>query len=364
MTARSALLSGLALALAASPASASPVVTGTLIDAAGAPAPGNVAVYAWPTGRGTRAIKLVGTQRVDASGRFAVDVSNPAAAATALAPRDDWADFYVVGETAGSTGTTVTSTRMRRGPGGTTAAVAATAVRPAEDVVLTADTPRPRARAAQSCPPSVSTRLAGVKSHGVIGEINNAYRDSSASFAYGERADTTVSVAFKPSGAPGNGGWSLDGSVHRGTERNVEISVTRNGVYSRKITSEFIVGRYRITSPCNPHENGERLKLDRWAGGWDDGRRQSGTLWVCRPNATSTQGYAGYGYFRRDDGEATTWSGGLEAFGVGLNTRSGFSRWVRLRFEFPRRPAGKKRYLCGSDGADVNHAKRIFSGAA
>jgi hypothetical protein len=355
MIRRSAAMAALALALTAAPAGAAPVVTGTLDGAAGNPAAGVVTVYAWPTGRGKREMQVVGREVVGPSGRFAVGVSDPVAASSAIAPRDDWADFLVIGETADATGSTVMSAQMR---GGATAT--ATAVRTVEHVVLTADSPRPMVHASQSCPPPVSTRLGGEKSDGVIGEINNAYRDTSASFAYGERADTTASVAFKPSGS---GGWSLDGSVHRGTERENEISVTRNGRYSRKITSEFIVGRYRIVDPCRPSENGQRLKVDRWAGGFKDGRRQTGTLNVCRPGVKGTQDFDGFGYFRRDDGRATTWSAGIEAFGVSLTTRSGFSEWVRLRFDFPRRPV-RTRYLCGGGGVDVNHAQRIFSGAA
>ena len=351
---RAAIPAAVAIALAPAPAGAAPVVTGTLHDAAGSPAPGAVTVYAWPTGRGKREMRIVGRADAGPSGRFAVGVSDPRAAASAMAPRDDWADFMVVGETADATGSTVTSARMRRG------AAAASSVRTARHVVVTADSPRPRIRASQSCPPPVSTRLGGVKSDGVIGEINNAYRDTAASFSYGERADTTTSVAFRPSAG---GGWSLDGSVHRGTEREAEISVIRHGVYSRKITSEFIVGRYRIVDPCRPSENGQRIKVDRWAGGWGDGRRQTGTLNVCRPGASNTQKFRGFGFFRRDDGRAVTWSGGIEAFGVSLNTRSGFSEWVRLRFDFPKRPV-RDRYLCGSGGADVNRAERIYSGAA
>jgi hypothetical protein len=354
MSRRAATLAALALGLTATPAGAAPVVTGTLHDAAGNAAPGVVTVYAWPTGPGKREMREVGRAAAGPSGRFGVDVSDPLAAASAVAPRDDWGDFFVVGDTAGAAGSTVTSARIRHGT------ATASSVRPAERIVLTADSPRRRARASQGCAPPVSTRLGGEKSDGVIGEINNAYRDTSASFAYGERADTTASVAFKPS----SGGWSLDGSVHRGTERENEIAVIRNGRYSRKITSEFIVGRYRIVDPCRPSENGQRIKVDRWAGGWKDGRRQTGTLNVCRPGAASTQKFRGYGVFSRDDGTATTWSGGIEAFGVGLNTRSGFSKWVRLRFDFPRRPESRERYLCGSGGLDVNHAERIFSGAA
>jgi hypothetical protein len=343
----------LALAAAVAPAGAAPVVSGTLHDAAGRPAPGAVTVYAWPTGRGTRQLQVVGHAGAGASGRFAVDLSDPSAVASAVAPHDDWADFLVVGDTAGATGSTVTSAQVH---GGTATASATRAV---ESIIVTADHPRPPASIAQGCAPPVSTRLGGTKSNGVIGEINNAYRDTSATFVYGERADTTTSVGFKPSGSSR---WSLDGSVHRGTERSAEIGVIRNGPYSRKITSEFIVGRYRIVDPCRPSENGQRIKVDRWAGGWDDGRRQTGTLNVCRPGAPNTHKFRGTGYFERDEGRATTWSGGIEAFGVSLSTRSGFSRWVRLRFDFPRRPV-RARYLCGSGGADIHRALRIFSGA-
>ena len=343
-----------ALAAVAAPAGAAPVVSGTLHDAAGSPASGAVSLYAWPTGRGQRQMQVVGREAVGPSGRFAVAVSDPAAAASAVAPRDDWADLLIVGDTAHATGSTVTSAQFRSGT------ASASATQAAERVTVTADHPRPRARTAQGCAPPVSTRLGGTKSDGVIGEINNAYRDTSATFVYGERADTTTSVGFKPSGSSR---WSLDGSVHRGTERAAEIGVTRNGPYSRKITSEFIVGRYRIVDPCRPSENGQRIKVDRWAGGWDDGRRQTGTLNVCRPGAPNTHKFRGTGYFERDEGRATTWSGGIEAFGVGLNTRSGFSQWVRLRFDFPRRPA-RTRYLCGSGGADIHRALRILSGAA
>jgi hypothetical protein len=134
--------------------------------------------------------------------------------------------------------------------------------------------------------------------------------------------------------------------------------IVRRGRYARRLRSNFIFGKYRYSLCPAPRAGSHyyRIRAELWSGGMS-GRRQAGTLNVC----AGGNDYPGGGKFDRDRNRAVTWRRGASVAGVGLNARSGFSRWVKVAYRFGG-PRGSKHRLCGSGGRDEIRAARIFSG--
>ncbi len=211
------------------------------------------------------------------------------------------------------------------------------------------------------CLPPSYHKLAEQVQPAVIGELNNVYSDTRASFAYGNRADSSITVWFN---ADGPDGPTVDGrkTVDNQSEHQ-EAMNGRTGAYSRQLLSNFQFVRYFKQSWCLGLPSGEETRAENWIGSVDDSRKQRGTLRVCpRHNLNVTTHYVPGAYFRRDRNAAVDWQGGASAFGLGFSVRSGFSKWVRLAYSFGGRN-GKLHYICGSNGQPPSAAPRVFSGA-
>lgn len=335
---------------------------GTLSGVDGEPGAGQVTAYLFPSGGGTLKLPLIATATPGPDGRFALATSRLRALAREAAGRGGWVDIMVEGDTPSTTGTTFTSVRVARAGG----AMVARSADGDGRLNLRADHPKPQARAAHPCglpvPPFERTRVASYKRPVVIGEINNAYRDTNATFYYGreQSADTDFSVAVaEPSEA-----FEIEGENHIGHRFGSKVTMTRRGPFSRKIVSSFRFGKYRIvhhSARCGDTLIKTILKADEWAGGRRGRRNKVGSgIRVCGSvGLADKENYRGRGTFERFVNDAVTWSFGVRVLGVGFKTRSGLSKHVGIKYEFN---GPGEHWLCGSNDRPATTAGRIFSG--
>lgn len=351
------------------------IATGKLVDDRGRPQSGELRAYVLPTG-GPRiqTLHAVASTEADSTGRFELRIENPHVLAE-LSRRDGSADLTVHAYTRAGFGVMGFSSRIERWAGAFAASLPAGAASLPEAQfgvrsgvpeirVETGGKPEPLARAAHPCQdqgdvgaPKLHRRDVYKKGM-IIGELNNAYPDTRADFHYGERADSWVTrkllfgvkdIRF--------GGWDhVDNSV------GVKVGRTdARGPYARRMRSKFLYVR-EVWHVCPYPGSGStytEVRPLRWSGGLTS-RRQSGTTNVCYGGNDYRPGT----YFERASRRAVKWGRGVEldlpGVTVGLESISGFSRWVRVRYEFGDRVRNHR--LCGSGGRDESVAGRIFSG--
>ena len=193
----------------------------------------------------------------------------------------------------------------------------------------------------------------------IIGELNNAYPDTRADFHYGERADSWITSKIDI----GAGGFKFNGWNHVDNSRESKTG-QRNaqGPFARRFRSNFYFEE-AVIHVCPAPRAGStyrEVRALRWSGGLSS-RRQAGTLGVC----TGGNDYRPGSYFERSSKRAVKWSPGvsleLPGITVALESVSGFSRWVKTRFDF--RSQVRQHRLCGSGHRDETVAGRIYSGA-
>jgi hypothetical protein len=364
MRARRMIFSGvaaIATLAAAAPAHAAPLAAGRLLDAHGHPAAGRVVAYGWPVRSGTHRLPRIGSATAGADGRYVVLAEHPGTVA-ALAGPDGSLDVLLSSRTAGGTGDTVVSTRVRRGAGG--AAVAADSTSAAARIRTSDPWPGGARAAIPICGGPIGgnpdvTKLSAQNRPTVVGELNNAYRDTRSSFTYGRSADSDIGVAVAFVG----GNFSIEGSTHVSNSSGARITHPARGPYAKLVLSSFTYGKYRLdyhpdSGRCKRQDK-VRVRAERWNGGVYTQPSPGRTLRVCGRHAPP---YYGGDEFQRDSSSAVTWSNGVTVFGIGLSVRSGFSRFVQTLFHFggSRR---KRHVLCGDGGLPATTAYRIFSGA-
>jgi hypothetical protein len=363
MTRRLLAAAAVAGALTFAPAaSATTLVQGTLRDDHGLPAAGRVQVLAWPSSSGRSALPTVGLVQVGADGRFAVPLSDPAALAGAADGTGN-VDLMAIAQTAGDGGGRVFSAQFNLAANGQIAVASSRRSTAVPTISITADRPLgPIARQSipVPCLHTTQTDLANpVEVYAPIGEINNAYADTTATFSYGKTADSSISTAYQADGGKDETAWKIDGSVYRDNTLSDDITMSLKGPVSRRVNTQFKFHVYRI-SGCL-WENGLHVKPTKnaWAGGVVPGVKEHNTLNVCRGG----QDFSGFTGFSRASGHATTFSNSFSVFGVSLGIRSGFSEHAGIHYEFGGGLNTMHR-LCGSNGKDINEAPRIFSGRA
>jgi|tagenome__1003787_1003787.scaffolds.fasta_scaffold20895324_2 hypothetical protein len=369
---------GLLVALAAAPvADATTLTSGVLTDKNGHPSAGTVAVYPSPAKTGKW--PMLGSATAGADGRFSIEVADPSALGkyTRGSGRQRVGDYTAwVTLTDGSTGTwTFSGIVDGRGPAtkvidpdalSTAGAASAAGGISAPFIRVPArDKPLARGRASASAWPApkdcplVSTEVVGDDdAWTVIGELNNAYNDGTqATFTYGTAQETSsyIGVATKLAG----GEFSIDGETYIRDRGSVADSQARR--YARKILSGFHYKRLKQVGYgfCTGRTY-YTVIATRFLGGKTT-HRQRGTLDKCARNVVGSR-YDSGGQFHREVNTAVRWSAGVNVFGVGLTTRSGFDRDVQLDYAF-KGPPDKAHYLCGPDGRQSPMiAGRVFSG--
>jgi hypothetical protein len=367
---------GLLVALAAAPvADATTLTGGVLTDKNGHPSAGTVAVYPSPAKTGKW--PMLGSATAGADGRFSVEVADPSVLGkyTRGSGRQRVGDYTAWATLAdGSTGTwTFSGIVDGRGPAtrvidpgalSTGGAASAAGGISAPFIRVPADDPPARGASASAWPipkdcPLVSTEVLGEDdAWTVIGELNNAYNDGTqAKFIYGVAQETSsyIGVATKLAG----GEFSIDGETYIRDKGSVADVQARR--YARKVRSGF---RYKHLKQVGygfcTGRTYETVMATRFLGGKVT-RKQRRTLDRCARDVVGSR-YDSGGEFHREVNSAVRWSGGVNVFGVGLTTRSGFDRDVQLDYAFGGRP-DKKHYICGPDGRQsAMSAGRVFSG--
>jgi hypothetical protein len=349
--------------LGAAPASAATVlISGTVTDAAGMPAPGTIRVYAWPHSGRAMTLPLVGTAQAGAGGEFTVVAADQRTLLELADQRDGWLDFTATAETISGRGEwTFTGFVAEPRPG--VARIASDASPPRITIRATRGRPL-RAAAAHSgrrcrnerqvTEPRYSRSLA------VVGELNNAYNDGTLGrFTYGREhsADTEFGVAMS---SDGGDTWFIGGENHIADSGSVTFPpATRR--YARKLRTLFEFSHQAArNNTCAVWD--QYIRATSWIGGTDTDLRQRGALNRCQARYFGG-GFQGGVEFHRIRNNAVRWSRGAAAFGVYLTTRSGFSENVRLDYRFGG-STRKNHYLCGADGRSSPYESgRVFSGA-
>jgi hypothetical protein len=359
--------------LGAAPASAGTVlVSGTLTDSAGMPAPGTIRVYAWPHSSSAMTLPLVGTAQAGAAGEFTVVVTDTRALLELARQRDGWLDFTATAETISGRGEWTFTGFVTRTDAGVhvarddtqpAARIASRAREPRIAIRATTRRPLVRATAArdgetcrnerQVTEPKYSRALA------VVGELNNAYNDGTRGrFTYGRAhsADTEFGVGMS---SDGGDTWFIGGENHIGDYGSASFPpATRR--YARKLRTLFEFSHQAArNNTCAVWDH--YVRATSWIGGTNSDMRQPGALDRCDPRRI--KGFEGTAQFHRTRNEAVRWTRGVAVFGVYLTSQSGFSENVRLDYRFGG-PTRKQHYLCGPDGGSSPYeAGRVFSGA-
>ena len=115
--------------------------------------------------------------------------------------------------------------------------------------------------------------------------------------------------------------------------------------WSRKMRTSFEDTRYLAkASSCAKPET--VIRSTGWLGGDKDTQKQD-RLVKCDTNYGGDRGNRSR--FFRNSGSAVRCTKAVEAFGVSLTARSGYSEDVTIQFDW-RGPEGKKHYICGDNG--------------
>jgi hypothetical protein len=360
--------------LGAAPASAATVlVSGTLTDAAGMPAPGTIRVYAWPHSSSAMTLPLAGTAQAGAGGEFTVVAADPRGLLELAEQRDGWLDFTATAETISGRGEWTftgfvarTGSGVRVTPDDDAAGAARIASHSAEPrIAIHAARRRPLLRAVASTDEPCRnerqvTEPRYTRALAVVGELNNAYNDGTRGrFTYGREhtADTDFGIGFSPDGGDT---WFIGGENHVGDSGSAPFPpATRRYACKLRTVFEFSHQAAR-NNTCAVWDH--YVRAESWIGGTNSDLRQPGALDRCLPEHFKG-GFEGKSGFHRKRNEAVRWTRGVTVFGVHLTAQSGFSENVRLDYTFGG-PVRKSHFLCGPDGkSSPFEAGRVFSGA-
>ncbi len=345
-------------AIAAAQAGAAPVTlaTGQMLAPNGAPLQGTVTAYAWsPKDRG-RSLSVSAEATTDAAGNYVL-IANDGARLQRLARRTGgWLDFYVSGGDNSNGGALWFNRRLI----GTAAASAAQdpGPPPALGPLMTTAKP-PKAGTSQLCKygskfgQPKKERLGTLTRRVPIGEINNAYTDTEATFTYTRGAESQISVAIQLNKGP----FQLRGSRTVVNTKVAEKSIARKGHYAKIIQTKMIFARNRVIE-CGLR--GTEIRTIVVPTGHSGGiyeEDQPGTLNVCPRTWT----YPGDTSITRAESSARTFGGGVTAWGVALDATTGYSSQASLKFEFGGRPSDIH-YACGEAGKSPEESQRVFTG--
>jgi hypothetical protein len=373
---RAMLIAAASLLVAPAMASATVLTTGTLTNAQGAPSAGQVSVYAWafPKIGQSKEMPLLGTATAGADGRFSISSLDDALLKQVASPRDGWVDFTVVGTTPDTTGNwgftgfvdapggtaRVSTAQAVIGSGATARVASAEPLVP--DVRVRLVSPRPAVAAAAQggkCDTKRHIRALGsMNKMTIVGEINNAYNDGSVGkVTYGadHMTESTIGAAQQ---LP-DGGWTIS-AEYLIKQSGQLVFPPANRRLSRKLRTSFEYTKYQMqASSCAVWEP-PYVRATAWKGDYDMSIKQDG---LDKCDTKAFRGSPPGGSFIRTDSKAVTYTRAVDAYGVNLTSRSGYSKSVTVRFDW--KGAGDKRhYICGDDGkASAFTSPRIFTGS-
>lgn len=166
-----------------------------------------------------------------------------------------------------------------------------------------------------------------------VGEYHS-YLDMSGWFAYGEFANTEFGVAVSSSGS---GGWSLRGTTTVKNGDSADFKIFHGSFYGHHQNTNFRFGKYKWSKICPFFTDTEyTIEAERWMGGFWEGRDVSrwdgGAQWHEATDAHPQYDcpYPAHAEFHRHVNRGFTYSGDVQAFGVGLTARSDYGANVDM----------------------------------
>ena len=183
----------------------------------------------------------------------------------------------------------------------------------------------------------------------VIGQLHSV-AGMTASFSYGQTADSDIGTAF----SAGNGPFSVSGDAHVGNSTGSSVTITRSGEFGHKLLTQFRFQRWRYASSCGGVF--DKIQPFRWDGsGLTIGADVSNLDHHCAASSFRSEFAAGTD-FDQQASRSTRESGAVTLVGVKLGSDSGYSTSVHLHWHFTT--AG---VLCGDTDLPGN-AGLVFAG--
>lgn len=330
-------------------------LTGEVTDAHGRPVDSEIAVYAWPVHEGTIELEQVGAAESDGSGQYEVQIQPSERIVEQVDDQGGWVDLMVYASPAGDAQKPVAESAISVPLTDDAAGARAKANAPVRKRVdMTPVDPRQRRAASAGCGPPHSSKLAKEVKQTTIGELNNAYGDTRASFDYSRGASSEIGVATSTAvGGP----YVSAGFTHNVSNTDsAGVGLTRAERYGKRLLSQFEYGKY-VSAYCGSARY--YWRADEWQGGIDQ-EGQGDTLDRCETRQPSAQ-QAPDSRFIRNRASAETYSNAVQIGGFNATARSGFSQSVTTRFDFGRKH--KRYWVCGNKNDPPTQAGRIFTGS-
>jgi hypothetical protein len=347
------------------------IVSGVLADAADRPVPGDVELFAWPTGRPIQIgeiAKLVplGYVRAGRDGRFTVRAD----ATPELNKLANLNGGYVNLELRALAGGVIheaefsrfldeerfSAQEARPGKTGRNVEWRAAPDEPAEPIrVNLGQSPGPQGDPSSNRISPMQGGCSGMKliesqvGETVIGELRTPPDTVKATFLYGKRADSEISVAARAAKGP----WEVSGSHHIGNAQRGAMWQNAAGGQHVVVRTRFIYDKYEYHCAIGRRE---KVVPREWMG---DGMSESVPERGCMHADEKRLGrYGRDGGFIRDKERAVTWNGAVSVFGASMSARSGYSESVTASWEF----GGQSLHLlCGDDGPPWR-SRHVFAG--
>ncbi len=179
-----------------------------------------------------------------------------------------------------------------------------------------------------------------------IGELHNA-RDSTATFTYGETADSSIEVGYS---LTGDSNWTADGNVTISNSLSASVSITRNSSQwydtGYQLLSEFSYQRLEYYNVCAGYAPYYLVDATQWDGGLKVGANVGGN--DGNPNQY-TDWFAPGSTFTRSQNSAWRYNAAVTTpWGASLTAQSGYSQYVELHWAFAS-SAGYNQALYGNN---------------
>ena len=193
-----------------------------------------------------------------------------------------------------------------------------------------------------------------------VGQMH-IYNDSFMSFAYGERAHSSIDVLISRNGGP----FTLYGLVNRGSGESSSVGTSRdfrgqNASFGKWFRTNFEYRKIRTRFDCqNTHWVEDAISAKRWIGGFDligDLTHLNGR---CGNNFRRfKQGY-GKGWVAHEGRKLRKYGYAAAVFGVGVGAQSYGERWIKWKYNFGTKY--DKHWLCGDTDYPIR-ARTVYAG--
>jgi hypothetical protein len=340
------------------------VVSGQLTDGQGAPVSGTIALLLQPppgAAGTTTQVPIAASQPVGDDGRYALalDPSSPAVA-QALSAGNGWITFTLVARALGLEADTMVSRAYGPSVAAHLGALAASRQATAGWVTRDGGT-RPVTlrlhRSSGATPPGQARPLTDYCSEyvwatsstpTVVGELHK-WKDATASFTYGQTADSDIGAQSRDSGS----NWTVESAVHISNSRSASVSWSGgdvNNMFGRQLTTNF---QYEDQLWGGTACSFEYVRSVGWNGGATWGGDVS--TWDNHCD-TSPYGdvYKSGSRFDRSSSRAHNYRVGATVWGLGLTAQSGYSTFVKEHWSFGS--AQLNHWMCGDNAHETTSA--------